>query len=155
MQKRAQTELGENGEMKPQSHPGVLQPLAAGKGQARELSMNTLLRETKEEVGESFVEILSGKISCNRELRRLPEKRYTDKNGDSVVNYNFLVEITDKDAGKIKLHAGAEPRLIFLKKEDLPRIKTTKEMKEAIKENDLVMFPDHLSVLKEIVGEVR
>ena len=155
VQRRATWETGEDGFPKIQSHPGVLQPLVAGKGEQGEGPAKTLLRETEEEAGKGFADILHGKMECGRKFYRFSQKEYTDKNGNSVCNYNFVVKVSQDDLEKIKLHAGAESALIFLKKEDVKKIRTTKEMDgKEIKEGDLVMFPDHLSVMKGIAGGV-
>lgn len=154
VQRRAMWEIGEDGFPKIQSHPGVLQPLVAGKGEQREGPSGTLVREAEEEAGNDFAYILREKMGCGRKFFRLPQKEYTDKDGNSILNYNFVVKISQDDLETIKLHSGAEPDLIFLNCKDAGKIRTTKEMGDRkIEKDDLVMFPDHLSVLKEIVGE--
>jgi len=156
VQRRANEEFGEDGKIKLQSFPGVLQPLVAGKGEDGESPVQTLLRETQEETGRRFAKILRGKIACNRDFRIFSEKEYPDKEGRSIRNYNYLVNVSEEELKEVRLHVGAEPSLIFLNKEDAGKIRTTKEMKDRkIGSFDLVMFPDHLSVLKEIVGEIR
>jgi len=154
VQRRANEESGEDGKLKPQSFPGVLQPLVAGKGKEGESPVRTLLRETEEEAGGRFAEILDRKINCNRDFRKFSEKEYSDKKGILTKNYNYLVNVSEEDLKEVRLHVGADPGLIFLRKEDLEKIKTTKEMDgKEIGSFDLVMFPDHLSALKEIVGQ--
>ncbi|MFA6336898.1 MAG: hypothetical protein WCX23_02905 [Candidatus Paceibacterota bacterium] len=154
MQRRTDKEIGKDGKLKPQSFAKVLQPMAAGKGGEEETPYQILMREVKEELGEEFVRVLSQKNE--EEFFPVFEKEYIDKEGDKVKNYNYLAIITGNDLKKIKIHSGAESILVFLKREDLDKIKTTKQIEEKdIKDSDLVMFADQLSALKGVIENLK
>jgi hypothetical protein len=155
VQRRAKERFGEDGKIKPQSFPGVLQPLVAGKGEEGETRFQTLMREAEEEAGRRFVRVLREKIrNRGKDFYLFFENDHPDKKGNLIRNYNYLVRISEKELKKVRLHVGAEPGLIFLSKEDLKDVKTVEEM-EKIRRENLVMLPDHLSALKEIFWEIR
>ena len=154
MQRRAKEEKGKDGEGRPQSFAGVLQPMAAGKGEDDETPYQILMREVEEELGKPFATILSQK--SENDFFPLFEKEYINKHEETVKNYNYFAVISNEDLEKIELHSGAEPELVFLKKEVLENIKTIKQMEgKEIGASDLVMFPDQLSALKGAAEKIK
>jgi len=154
MQRRAKEETGEGGKFEPQSFAGVLQPIAAGKGEDDETPYQILMREVEEELGKPFAQILSQKNE--NDFFPLFEKEYIDKHEETVKNYNYFTVISNEDLGKIELHSGADPELVFLRKEDLGNIKTVKQMEgKEIGSSDLVMFPDQLSALRGAAEKIK
>lgn len=154
MQRRAKEEVRKAGKPEEQSFAGVLQPMAAGKAKAGETPYQILIREIKEELGGPFAEIISQK--SEEEFFPIFEKEYIDKDGDIVKNYNYFTMVSKEDLKKIKLHSGAEPELVFLKKEDIKEIKTINQIRgKEIKPSDLVMFSDQLEALKGVIENLK
>lgn len=123
-----------------QSFPFVCQPTFNGKIKPRESIEDAIKREATEELGKYF--------KLPNDLGLFDTTNYEFKNIPAT-SYNFYAKISEKDLKSLKLHSGALPELIFIDKNDLPKIKTIED-KTVSPKKEIVLFPDQLKTLKKL-----
>lgn len=144
LQKRAETETGDDGVLKVQSNPFICQPTMNEKVEKGETIPQAITRGCREELGKDFI------VPSLKEM--FYQQGFTYKGG-LMVGYNFRGFITPKQLATVKLHSGAMPKFVRVTAADLKsgRIKK-KGDEEADPKKCVVLFPDQYQALKVLLA---
>ncbi len=133
-----------------QSFIGVCQPGMNRKMTKKEILKKALkkalIRATSKELGKGF----SKNFFKDCKLTALPTETFVAKEEESVA-YNFMGEISEKQMELIEIHS--EAKLILIGKEDIPRIKSTKD--STLKKGDLLFFPDQHPIILNLLDNIE
>lgn len=130
---------------KNETYAGVSQLTVHGSIEGKESETDALLRETKEELGKNFADIIKSKLN-NDELVKL-NKIKNEK--ISIVNFGCI--INKNEAKKIKLNSQTGASLRFVSKDEIKNIcklKLSEKLNGITNKNDIAMFPDDIETLK-------
>lgn len=121
----------------PETYADATQLTVHGSIEKNESEIDALLRETREELGKEFANLVQGKALELREINRVENEEI------SVVN--FGLSIAEKDLEKIK---GAKMRPIS--KNEIANIRELKpsDREKSIDKNEIAMFPDDIEAVK-------
>lgn len=110
-----------------------------------ESEVDTLLRETREELGEGFAEIVEAELNKDEnfvELNRIENENISVANFGTIVDESALkeIEVNEATGGSIKLIA----------KTDVENIRELKseDREGGVAEDEIVMFPDDIEAVK-------
>jgi hypothetical protein len=128
-----------------ETYRGASQITVHGSISEGEKETDTLLRETREELGEGFAEMVEAELNKDEnfmELNRIENENISVANFGTIVDESALKEI------EVNVDTGGSIRLIS--KSDVENIRELKpEDREAgVAEDEIVMFPDDIEAVK-------
>ncbi len=128
-----------------ETYKGACQITVHGSMNNGETEMDTLLRETREELGEEFAEIVEAELNKDQnfvELNKIENENIVVTNFGTIVNEDALKEI------ELNSSTGGSIRLIS--KSDVDNIRELKsEDREAgVASDEIAMFPDDIEAVR-------
>ncbi|MCK4781813.1 NUDIX hydrolase [Candidatus Parcubacteria bacterium] len=138
-----------------QTFPGVYQCSANGIIEDRENVFGCLERETREELGDKFVQTVN--VYNSKEIHEECYE-YNDIDGKhaEVDACCRMLEIQKKQVDLIEL-SEEHDKIIIIGAEDMSKIKTKAEVKETgfNPDEEIVMFPDQLRALEKVFEQQK
>lgn len=128
-----------------ETYKGACQITVHGSIKEGESETDTLLRETREELGEEFAEIVEVELNKDQnfvELNRIENENISVANFGTIVDESALKEI------EINSSTGGGIRLIS--KSDVENIRELKpeDRENGVAKDEIVMFPDDIEAVK-------
>lgn len=128
-----------------ETYKGACQLTVHGSINDGETQTDTLLRETREELGEEFAEIVEVELNKDQnfiELNRIENENISVANFGAIVSENALkeIEINPSTGGSIKL----------ISKSDVNKIRELKpeDRETGVAEDEVAMFPDDIEAIR-------
>lgn len=125
-----------------ETYQGASQLTVHGSIAKNESEIDALLRETKEELGEEFANLVQGRSLDLIELNK------TENENMSVTNFGF--RIVEKDLEKIKINERTRASIRLISKDEISDIRELKpsDRESDIDKNEIAMFPDDIKAIK-------
>lgn len=126
-----------------ETYVGASQLTAHGGINEGESKIDALLRETREELGEEFANLIQGRTLDLKELNRVENENM------SVVNFGLTVAKQDLEKIKIDERTGGSIRLVTKDEIDnIRELKASDRLNSIIDKNEIAMFPDDIGAVK-------
>ena len=128
-----------------ETYNGACQLTVHGSMNDGESETDTLLRETREELGEDFAEILESELNIHKNFIDLNK---IENENMSVANFGTMVKESALKEIEINQSTGGSIRLIS--KDDIGNIRelTPEDRENGIADDETVMFPDDIEAVK-------
>lgn len=128
-----------------ETYRGACQLTVHGSINDGENETDTLLRETREELGEEFAEIVEAEFNKDQnfvELNRIST--------DDISVVNFGVIIDESALKEIELNSSTGGSIRLISKSDVDNIRELKktDRENGVPEDEVVMFPDDIEAVK-------
>lgn len=128
-----------------ETYSGASQLTVHGSINEGESETDTLLRETREELGEEFAEIIE--VELNKGLTFVELNKVENEN-ISIANFGVIID--ESALKEIELNSSTGGSIRLISKSDVDNIR---ELKKADRENgiakdEIVMFPDNIEAVK-------
>lgn len=128
-----------------ETYRGAYQLTVHGSINEGESEKEALLRETREELGEKFAEIVEAEFNKDQnfvELNRI------EKENISVANFGVIID--EAALKEIELNSSTGGSIKLISKSDVSNIRElkTSDRERGIAENEIVMFPDNIEAVK-------
>jgi hypothetical protein len=125
-----------------ETYAGATQISVHGSIEGDESEFEALVRETREELGEEFANLVQGRSLDLIKLNGIENENI------SIVNFDF--RIAEKDLEKIKLDERTVAKIRLITKNDIVNIRELKpsERLTGIDKNEIAMFPDDIEAVK-------
>lgn len=128
-----------------ETYRGASQITVHGSINEGEKETDTLLRETREELGEDFAEIVEAELNKDQNFVELNK---IENENISVANFGTIVDESALEEIEVNVNTGGSIRLIS--KSDVENIRELKpeDREDGVGEDEIVMFPDDIEAVK-------
>jgi hypothetical protein len=127
----------------PETYTGATQLTIHGSLKENEREIDALLRETREELGKEFANLVQGRSLDLIELNKVENKNF--------LITNFGLRIDENDLKKIKIDERTGTSIRLISKNEISKIRELKpsERLSGVKnKNDIAMFPDDIEAVR-------
>jgi len=124
----------------PETYKGATQLTAHGSVKEGESEKDALLRETKEELGGKFVNIIQG----------LPLEEINKIENENIIVTNFGTIVSERALKKIEINPSTGGSIRLISKSDVDNIHELKaeDRESGVLNDEIAMFPDDIEAVK-------